>query len=444
MKRKVLSCLIAGTLLTTTLLTGCGSDSSTSGQGTSSSSDSSPSADATTEDASGEVTLDAGGDTITIWVPPFGSTDETDDEFWQRVLADVAQEVNATLKIETVPWENYEEKYLTGISGGTGPDIGYMYNEMLGSYINMGVLAELGSYFTTEDTADYLYYDYGNINGTQYTLPFVVGAPRILYCNMDLLATAGYDEVPSTWAELEEIALAVEDATDATGFTQYWGGYFGDLAEIYYPYLWQAGGDIFDSEGNFIANSPEGVEAAEWVYSLKEKGILTDSVTAMNATAVSDAFKSGDLAMFVSSTTSATKIDEAGINWGFTPFISYEEGSQGYTFLAVDALVMLDSTKHKEETAAILKAMTSPSVMEEFHQQRYAMPPINASEGYYDNVNFEAMYEESINNFKALPVVENSSQVYNALFSNLQRMMMGEITAQEALDDTAAYAESVK
>lgn len=425
MKKKLVSSLLVAALATSVFLTGCGSDDSSS-------------------EAKVDGVLDAGGETITIWVPPFGSSEETDQEFWERVLADVATEVNATLKIETVPWDNYEEKYLTGISGGTGPDIGYMYNEMLGSYINMGVLSELDSYFTEEDTAEYIYFDHGNINGTQYTVPFVVGAPRVLYANMDLLAEAGYDSVPTTWAELEEVALAVEENTDAAGFTQYWGGYFGDLAEIFYPYLWQSGGDIFDAEGNFIANSAEGIEAAEWIYSLKDKGILSDSVVANDATIVSDAFKSGELAMFVFSSTGATKIEEAGINWDFAPFLSQEEGSEGHTFIAVDSLVMLESAKHKEETAEILKAMTSPSVMEEFHEQRYAMPPINTSETYLDNAKFETMYDDVADNFIPLPVVENSSQIYNALFSNLQRMMMGELTAEEALNETANYASTLQ
>ncbi len=427
MKRKFLAMILA--VATITAMTACGSSDDGGSTGTAEKND-------------GE--LDAGGETITIWVPPFGNTDETDEEFWQRVLADAAEEVNAEIAVETVPWDNYEEKYMTGISGGTGPDIGYMYNEMLRSYVDMGVLNELDSYFSQEEVDQYLYWDYGQIDGKQYTLPFVVGAPRILYCNMDLLNEAGYDAPPTTWAELEEVALAVQDTTGKLGFQQYWGGYFGDLAETFYPYLWSAGGDIFDEEGNLTVNSEIGVETAEWIYGLKEKGILTDSVTATDATATADAFKQGELAMYVSSSTSASKIDEAGINWDFSPYLSQTGEEPGYTFVAADSLVMIGDTEYPEEVAHIMKAMTSPAVMEEFHQERYAMPPISEGEAYYDNEKFETMYEESAENFKPLPVVSNSSQIYTALFSNMQRMMMDEITPQEALDETVEYAETLQ
>ncbi len=385
---------------------------------------------------------DAGGDTITIWVPPFGNTEETNEAFWQRMLKDVAEEVNAEIAVETVPWDNYEEKYMAGISGGSGPDIGYMYNEMLKSYVDMNLLAPIGDYFTQEEVDQYIYWDYGTINGKQLTLPFVVGAPRILFCNMDLINEAGFDAPPTTWADLEEMSLAI-NSMGKIGFMQYWGGYYGDLAEIFYPYLWQAGGDLFDEEGNLIVNSAEGIKAAEWIYSLKEKGILTDSATAMNAAAVSDLFLQGELAMFVSSSVSSKKFDAAGMNWSFAPYTVEVEGKQGGTFVASDALVMISTAKHKAATAKIMKEMTSPRVMEAFHQERYSMPPISVNEAYYDNAKFEQMYIDEASNFRALPIADNTVSIYQALYSNLQRMMMDEISAKEALDETVEYANSL-
>ncbi len=49
-------------------------------------------------------------------------------------------------------------------------------------------------------------------------------------------------------------------------------GYFGDLDEIYFPYLWQAGGDIVDADGNLTLDSDAALKAAEFVYSLKTEG----------------------------------------------------------------------------------------------------------------------------------------------------------------------------
>ncbi|MBR7172860.1 MAG: extracellular solute-binding protein, partial [Clostridia bacterium] len=67
------------------------------------------------------------GETVTYWTAPFGDEDAA---FFKKYLADWMARTGATVNIEVIPWDNYEEKYMTGVAGGTGPDVGYMYNEM--------------------------------------------------------------------------------------------------------------------------------------------------------------------------------------------------------------------------------------------------------------------------------------------------------------------------
>ncbi len=440
MKKRLLTMLLATTMVLG--VTACGTPAETTTEETPAET---TSTEETTEEAGADSSVpDMGGEEILVWLPPFGSEEGINDQdFWTEQLADATTAMNATLKLEAIPWENYEEKYLTGITGGTGPDVGYMYTEMLKSYIDMGALEQLDSYFTQEEIDNYIYWDYGTVDGAQYTVPFVVGFPRILYCNMDLLNAAGYDAPPTTWAELEEISLAVTETTGKVGFQQYWGGYFGDLMETFYPYLWSAGGEIFDEEGNLVVNSEAGVEAATWIYSLKEKGIITESATSLDGSAVMDAFRNGEVAMYVSSTSTAAKTTDAGINWDFAPYLMQEEGQEGYTTAAADALVMLSTASNKDAAAYLIKAITSPAVMEQFHERRYSGPPISEGEAYLDNPVFETMYAENTENFRTLPVVAGASSVYDSLFSNLQLMMLGELTPQEALDNTVTYSESL-
>ena len=79
-----------------------------------------------------------------------------------------------------IPWSNYEEKYLSGVTSGQGPDIGYMSLEMMGDYFSKNLLADMDSYFSDEEKENYIYYDKGTIQGKQYALPFIVGNPRLL------------------------------------------------------------------------------------------------------------------------------------------------------------------------------------------------------------------------------------------------------------------------
>ncbi|MDO4293265.1 MAG: sugar ABC transporter substrate-binding protein [Eubacteriales bacterium] len=422
MKKKAVAMFLALTMATG-LLAGCGGSSDS----------------ATTGSADQAADASSGGEkqTLSIWLPPYGDEDLSDKDFWTEELAEVAAQYNLELDIEVVPWDNYEEKFLTGISSGTGPDIGYMYNEMVMGYIEKGQLEPLEAYFSEEDTADYIYYDQGQVNGTQYMLPFLVGNPRIIYCNLDLFEQAGIEELPTTWEELKECAKTITEATGVQGYQQYWGGYFGDLDELLLPYIWQAGGSWYDEAGNLTLDTPEVLKAIEYIQSLKEEGVITDSATSMDGSAVMDEFKAGNLAMADGSTSSATGIDSAGINWGFTVLQDETYG----TFIANDSLVMMSSCENKEAAAAVMKAMTSPSVMEDFHTKMYAMPPINKSETYCDNEKFESFYEEYSQYFHSLPIVSDSSNMYTQLHSNMQLMLMGELTPQQVIDETIAYVQ---
>ena len=198
---------------------------------------------------SGLADQEFAGVTLTYWTAPFGDNDAA---FFEEQLADWKARTGAEVNIEVIPWDSYEEKYMTGVASGTGPDVGYVYNEMLYNYIDSGAIVPIDEYFTDEEKANYIYWDNGKVLGQQYLLPYVVGAPRILYANMDLLAEAGIDKVPTTWDELIATAKAVKEKTGKIGFDQPWGGYFGDLNEIYFPFLWQAGGELCDDEGKLL------------------------------------------------------------------------------------------------------------------------------------------------------------------------------------------------
>ncbi len=377
------------------------------------------------------------GVTVTFWTAPFGDDDAA---FYKEQLAGWMERTGASVNIEVIPWDEYEEKYMTGVAGGTGPDVGYMYNEMLYNYIASGKILPIDEYFTDEEKAEYIYWNNGRVMGQQYLLPYVVGAPRILYANMDLLKEAGIESVPATWDELVTAAKAVKEKTGKTGFDQPWGGYFGDLNEIFFPFLWQAGGELVDDEGNLFPDFDAALKAAEYVYSLKTEGIISEYCVSRDSSAVAQDFRSGEAAMYIASSTGAAKNTDAGVNWGFVP---YTVDVRGGTFVANDSLVLMSDAKNKEAAISLMKEITSPALMEAFHEQCYKMPPITVSERYLDNPAFESMYQDASGDFHALPVVNNFSQIESALYANLQSMMMGDLTPEEALQDTIAYAKSL-
>lgn len=366
-KRKVVACLLSAAMMAG-VLSGCG--------------------------GSGSGNSDSGKEKITFWFPTFAASDGevTDEEFWDEAMDAFEEENNCEVKVEIIPWDNYEEKYLTGVNSNDGPDVGYLYMEMFYDYIDMGAIVDIDEYFTDEEKENYIYYDLGNIMNAQYALPVVVGNPRMLVANMDILNQAGVDSVPSTWDELKAACQAVkENVPDVAPIMEDWGNlHFGSLNEIYWPIFWSAGGEIVDADGNLTINSEQGMEATEFIYSLKEEGLLPDTCTSCDDTL--EPFKNGEAAMVFCASSNALQATEIGAE-----------------------------------------------VMGDFHTRVSEQPPITKDDEYVGDERYATLFTDYAENFQSLPVFKGASSMYDTLYKNLQSMMLGEMTPEEALQTTTDY-----
>lgn len=377
--------------------------------------------------------------TLNFWVPAFAadSKDITDEEFWKEVLKKFEEENQCTVNVQAIPWDSYEEKYLTGTTSNDGPDIGYMYMEMFYDYIEMGALKDIDEYFTQEEKDNYLYYDLGNILGGQYALPFVVGNPRILVANMDILKEAGVEKVPTTWEELEETGKKIKEARpDVMPLVMNWGsGNYGGMNETFWPYFWSAGGEIVDSQGNLTIDSQAGKTAADFIYKLKQEGIVPASANSIEKS--EDPLQNGEAAMGIIASGKALKIDN--INWDYVPVLQGPKSAN--TFIAADCLVMFEKCKNKELGARLLKYVTSKEIMEDFHKRISPQPPITKDEIYSGDPRFAQLFENN-ESFRTLPVFKGASAMYDTLFKNMQSAIAGEMTPEEALQKTTEYYNS--
>ena len=416
-KKRVMAFLLTGAMAVG-MLSGCGG-----GSGSGDSSDGGSSS-ASTE--------------LNFWFPTYASSDGelTDEEFWEETLAPFEEENNCKVNVEIVPWDSYEEKYLTGVNSNDGPDVGYLYMEMFYDYIDMGAIVDIDEYFTDEEKANYLYWDLGNIQGGQYALPVVVGNPRLLIANMDILNAAGITEVPSTWDELTAACQAIKDSNpDVAPLMQDWGNpHYGSLNEIYWPYFWGAGGEIVDDEGNLTIDSDAGLEATEFIKSLMDNGYVPESATSNDD--VLEPYKNGEAAMIVCASSNAVQATD--VNWDFS-ILSGPADTK--TFVAADSLVLFNSCENKDLAAKLMKYVTSADVMSQFHEKLSDQPPITQDEEYTGDERFTDLFSDDQYTaaFQSLPVFKGASSLYDTLFKNLQSMMLGEMTPQEVLTTTTEY-----
>ncbi|MDR0641385.1 MAG: extracellular solute-binding protein, partial [Treponema sp.] len=286
-----------------------------------------------------------------------------------------------------------------------------------------------------------------NMKGAQYTVPFVVGNGRVMYFNRELLAKAGVTALPKTWNDFIQTGLKLKNAnlgSDIIVFAQEWADpAIGGLNAIYYPYLWQAGGDFFDNTGKLaLQNNDAAVKAAQFVYDLMYvHGITSKECLSMPGSETVRLFRDGKVAIYVSGASLAKTLDAEGkVKWDFIPSL---EDKKGAVWVASDALIVNAASKQKDMAVNLVKHITSPRIMEAFHREIYGAPPIAVGEAYLDDPKFQEMYEKSPY-LKSMPVAKNAATMGDNLFKNLQRMMHQEISPQQAIQATTDYYKSLQ
>ncbi|QOR45487.1 ABC transporter substrate-binding protein [Trueperella pecoris] len=375
---------------------------------------------------------------LNMWVPPLAANNQ-DKELWDEIVAPFEKDNNVDVNITVIPWDAYETKYLTGISSNDGPDVGYMYSEMIGDYIAKGQLVDLTDKVTKEQKDNFYFLKNGEFDGKQYSIPLIVGGARVLFYNKDLLAKAGV-EAPTTWQEFLDAGVKLKEA-GIKPYTAAWGDPArGAMNHVFFPYLFQAGGKLFADDGSrTLFDSPEMMEAAKFVTELRDKGVLDETATGTTPETQRKDFEEGKAAFVITSDQDMQKWTDAGINWGA---ITSLKGKQEGTFIASDSLAMLKKCGDQDLCYKLISFVTSGPQMEKLHKQA-AFPPLGKDEKSTYPEQFAKMYAEQANILHPLPVIPNGTGTYQVLYENLQQMLNGQKTPEQALGDAATEANAM-
>lgn len=427
MKKKLLSMLLCVSMISA-LFVGCGSNS----------------AEESTSTDSDEPK------TLTMWLPPL---DEDTEGNFKALLADWEEENNCTVEMEIIPWGSYEERWSTGVAGGETPDIGYMYVEMYPTYISSGLVMDLTDYVTDEDYEEYLFLDRGEMMGGLYGVPIVTGVPFVLYYNQDILDSIG-ETAPETWEDFYRICEKATQDTDGDGVIDQYGYAVGlnsgSMSNLYmlnsyiYSLLWQAGGDIYTDDLSEVAfNNEAGVEAIEFFKSLQP--FMPENAMSLSGTdAFSTVFAEGKAAFGVTRSSSSNETTFASdypnlTNWDYVT--SLKNVDYG-TFGAADCLSVMSTSENPELALDLIKYITGSEFMTEYHKVAPGAP-LTASEEYVGDPKMERIVAEDRDKWRPLQAGPCGSEILENYAAHIQSVMEGKMEVQEALDESAAYANEL-
>lgn len=385
---------------------------------------------------------------IVLWLPPIG---EDDAPVWEKILVGFEESHNVDVQLETIPWDNYSEQYATAIAANKGPDVGYMYAEMFPQFIEMNAVEDLTPYLTEADYDNYIYINDGKMLGGLYGLALEAANPAVIYYNKDILDELG-EEPPRTWEDFRRISKAATKDTDGDGkidqwgFAQGWGrSMFGDLNWNWYGFLWQAGGELYTDDLTAVRfNDEKGLKTANLLHKLKfeDKALPPDHMSKTNKEMLTTTFAEGNAAFCIWLSSASTEILQKNfpdLNYDFV--LSLEDESQG-TFASVDQLTLMSGAENKDLSFELMQYLLSAESMTQFHKY-HPRAPISKDAPYMGDPALKTMIETQNGVYRPLVVAPHGVEVYQQLWKELQLMMAGEKSPEEALNDAAEWSNNL-
>ena len=177
---------------------------------------------------------------------------------------------NIDLTVDVVSWNDIYTVVNTRIANDDAPDI--LNIDVFADYQADDLLLPAKDYVSDETYAKFYpsFLDQSVIDGTVWAIPDLASA-RAMYYNVDILNEVGV-EVPTTWDELTDVCQKILDYYHGEVYP--WGVDMttdeGQACFAYY--IWNNGGDFTDANGNWTLNSPENVEAIEFIIDMVNKG----------------------------------------------------------------------------------------------------------------------------------------------------------------------------
>jgi multiple sugar transport system substrate-binding protein len=359
---------------------------------------------------------------------------------------------NITIKFENVSSDNASQKLTTQIAGGNPPDVAFVDASATSDFASRQALVNLDNYIKRSKVVkpdDYVdaFRTFVTYKDSMWGLP-IDGESTGLFYRKDLFKAAGIAAPPRTWDEF------LADAKKLTNPSKKQYGYevFAPEAAYYwYPWLYQAGGDLLSADGKKILfTSPEAKKAADFYVGLA-KYSPPDYLNS-NSYDGRVAFAQGQTAMYMAGSwfagTLSSEYPKIDGKWDAAPLPDGPAGCK--TTIAGDSLIMLSATKNSDAAWLWMEYLSKPENIATWTYKSAngtELPPLTSLIESPDLVKTKPVMEGFAKLMKCgvASTVANPKfpQIETSLNDELGKAFYGDQTASQALQNSKDKAEQI-
>jgi multiple sugar transport system substrate-binding protein len=367
---------------------------------------------------------------ILWWTPNWG-------EPRARELAAKFEAANPDIKVnlEITVSDGLPARIQTALVSGSPPDLIEAQHGWVAPYAQAGLVLPLDD--VLQDKDDYIpaALDYDMWDGKLWGIPYRIETHGVIY-NRGKFKDAGLDpdKPPQTWTELVDAAKKLTSG-EQFGFAITGGGEFGNTVFRSLPFIWMNGGSIISEDmTTATVNAPEAVEAVKFYTDmLVEHHVSPPSTLQNDGTANRRLFIAGTVAMYQSGQFDIGSIrkENADIDIGVM-MIPHPEGKETAAIIGGWSFIIPKDAKNPEDTKKFVQFLAESDNMGFFTDTFPARVSAMELERFKDPIlaNFKAMLPFG----RRVPPHKNWIPITQAYFDGVQRILVGDQNAQEAMD----------
>lgn len=375
--------------------------------------------------------------TITVWA--MGAEGEKLPELAKDFEA---ANPGAKVNVTAIPWDAAYKKFQTAITANSTPDAAMVGTTWMGEFAGQGALDPLPSNIKPEG-----FFEGANettkVNGTSYGIPWYVET-RLLFYRTDLAKKAGYDQAPTDWQGLKDMAKAMQTKAGAKWGIGLQAGGVGSWQTIM-PFAWGEGAELTDGQ-KYTFDSPQMLKAVQYYQSFFTEGI-SDKAAPTQPTTEPD-FASGKVPMFISGPWMMSAVEKVG-GEGFKDKYSVAKipaGSAGSaSFVGGSDFVVFKNSKQRDTAWKFVQFLADPKTQAKWYGMSTDLPSVQSA---WDDPSLSGdeklkVFGEQLQTAKAPPAFPTWEQVVTGFDTEMEKVTKTGADPATALKTVQQQADSI-
>jgi multiple sugar transport system substrate-binding protein len=343
---------------------------------------------------------------------------------------------------QQIPWTAAHEKLLTAQVGNATPDVAQLGNTWVPEFAAINALEPLAPRVarSAEISADGYFEGIWNTNlvdDTLFGVPWYVDT-RVIFYRRDLLAAAGYDSIPQTWAGWLDAMRAIKRMVGPNRYA-----IFLPTNEWMQPVVFgmQGGSPLLAEDGTRGAFAEPAFRRGFEFYLQLYRERLAPPLGHFDIANPYQEFERGLYAMWITGPWNMGEFKRrlppgAQNLWATSPLPGPTGAASGVSHAGGSSLVLFRGSRHKEAAWRLIEFLSAPAQQLRFYELTGSLPArVEAwhAAGLTDDEHARAFWVQ-LQRTRALPAVPEIEAIMSRIIEHSETAIRGTRSIDQALE----------